>query len=371
MIKKMFVVILNCFWSLSGVFGSEFVSVMEGDSFTLSVSLTETQRKEGISWKFGPHEITIAEIEVGDNNIRPYEDRADKRFKGRLKLDHSGSLTITNTKTNDSGLYKVSQTSTDKQLSVFNLNVYAPLPVPVITNASPENTSSSERSNCSLLCSVWNVTDVSLSWYKGNSLLSSISVNDVNIRLSLPLEVDYEDTNTYSCVAQHPLSKQTQDYCLTDLCKQCSGLRDIVLICCAVGFLMIVAAVLIFCICRKLRTTANKCEDTVEDDINFTIHEGHNQGDDDNFTTYTEVPEVGASTYEGDNEVDDSAYEGDIKEDDSKYLRITEADDNQYSTCNDDLNYSSSVNQLEQVNYVGEVFFVTQTPKFNFKRLNK
>ncbi|XP_073718487.1 T-cell surface antigen CD2-like [Misgurnus anguillicaudatus] len=298
MIKKMFVVILNCFWSLSGVFGSEFVSVMEGDSFTLSVSLTETQRKEGISWKFGPRDVTIAEIEVGDNNIRVYEDRADGRFKGRLKLDHSGSLTITNITTTDSGLYKVSQTSTDKQLSVFNLNVYAHLPVPVIKNASPENNSSSERSNCSLLCSVLNGRDVTLSWYKGNSLLFNISESNLKIsNIFLRLEVDFQDSNAYRCVAQHPLSEQTQDYCLTDLCQQCSGLPVvyIVLICCAVGFLMIVAAVLIFCICRKLRTTANKCE--------------NNEEDDNKFTTYTRVPEVSASTNEGDNEVDASGYE--------------------------------------------------------------
>nr|XP_055073174.1 SLAM family member 6-like isoform X1 [Misgurnus anguillicaudatus] len=262
MLNKMFFVILHCFWSLSGVVGSESRSVMEGDSVTLSVNLTETQRKEGISWKFGPHEITIAEIEVGDNNIRPYENRADGRFKGRLKLDHSGSLTITNITTTDSGLYKVSQTSTDNQLNVFNINVYAPLPVPVITNVSPENTSLSERSNCSLLCSVLNVRDVSLSWYKGNSLLFNISVTNFNIsNISLLLEVEYQDTNTYSCVAQHPLSKQTQDYCLTDLCQQCSvtGLSFIyIVLICVVGSLMIVAPVLIYCFCRKARTTAIK-----------------------------------------------------------------------------------------------------------------
>ncbi|XP_073721497.1 uncharacterized protein [Misgurnus anguillicaudatus] len=115
---------LNVFnLTVYGVFGSKFVSVMEGDSVTLSVSLSETQIKEGISWKFGPREITIAEIEVGDNNMRLYEDRADGRFKGRLKLDHSGSLIITNIRTTDSGLYKVTQTSTDNQLNVFNLTV--------------------------------------------------------------------------------------------------------------------------------------------------------------------------------------------------------------------------------------------------------
>ncbi|XP_073718488.1 hepatic and glial cell adhesion molecule-like [Misgurnus anguillicaudatus] len=250
---------------------------MEGDSVTLSVSLSETHRKEGISWKFGPQYTTIAEIDVADNIIRLYSDRADGRFKGRLKLDHSGSLTITNIRTTDSGLYKVTQTSTDKQLNIFHLTVYAPLPVPVITNASPENNSSSETSNCSLLCSILNVRDLrdaSLSWYKGKSLLSNINVSESNFsNISLPLEVDYQDTDTYSCVAQHPLSKQTQYYCLTDLCQQCSvtGLSFIyIVLICVVGSLMIVAPVLIFCISRKLRTTAKKIGFTEEDNILYT-----------------------------------------------------------------------------------------------------
>ncbi|XP_065099429.1 uncharacterized protein [Paramisgurnus dabryanus] len=228
----MFHVILFCL-CLFVVFGSESRLVMEGESVTLSVSLTETQRKEGISWKFGHREITIAEIEVGDNNIRLYEDRADGRLKGRLKLDHSGSLTITNTRTTDNGLYKVTQTSTDKQLSVFNINVYARLPIPDISKVFSQNPSErSSSSNCSLLCSVLNVRDVSLSWYKGNSLLSSISVSDLN-KSSISLHLKCLD-DSYSCVVNNPISNKTQ-HLNTDLCQPCSGTHG-----CACGFTEVV-----------------------------------------------------------------------------------------------------------------------------------
>ncbi len=108
------------------MFGDEVrsVSAMEGDSVTLHINDTDIQKDDLIMWKFGNNGILIAQINRENNDSRFYSDKFDGRFRDRLKLDQTGSLTITNTRTTDSGLYKVYSKRAEIPLNTFNLTVY-------------------------------------------------------------------------------------------------------------------------------------------------------------------------------------------------------------------------------------------------------
>ncbi|XP_065100540.1 SLAM family member 5-like [Paramisgurnus dabryanus] len=235
---------------MKGVFGVDgdevkSVSVMEGDSVTLHTNVTQIQRRDQILWMLAHQETRIAEINKEGNVLN--DDNGT--FKGKLQLNNkTGSLTITNISITHSGLYKLTITNSRRRNSSrkYYVFVYAPLPVPVITYESSQCPSSSSSSNCSLLCSVMNVRDVSLSWYKGNSLLSRISVSDLNIRLSLPLEVEYQDTNTYRCVVNNNITNQTQhlNINICQLCPETWTMMQIVAVTTAVFLLMTIVCVM-------------------------------------------------------------------------------------------------------------------------------
>ncbi|KAI2646782.1 SLAM family member 9 [Labeo rohita] len=158
------------------------MSVKEGDSISLNSDLTEIMDDNQIVWMFLNGTALIAEISKWTDSMTVYDDVLDGRFRDRLKLNkQTGSLTITNITTEDSGYYLLLIYGANPSLKTFSVSIY-----------------------------VVNVSDVTLSWYKGNFLLSSISASDLSISLSLPLEVEYQDKNTYSCVSNNPISNQTQ-----------------------------------------------------------------------------------------------------------------------------------------------------------------
>ncbi|XP_052446549.1 uncharacterized protein LOC127988074 [Carassius gibelio] len=80
-------------------------SVKEGESVTLHSGVVR-QPNEVMRWYY--KDIPIAEITGDQSNSICSDVQCKERFRDRLKLDHqTGSLTITNTRTTDSGEYKL------------------------------------------------------------------------------------------------------------------------------------------------------------------------------------------------------------------------------------------------------------------------
>uniref|UniRef100_A0A9J7Y6M0 Ig-like domain-containing protein n=1 Tax=Cyprinus carpio carpio TaxID=630221 RepID=A0A9J7Y6M0_CYPCA len=279
LLKKMFhmfVLFCLCWWRLIGAFAVDMKSVVEGESVLLHSDVTEIREDDDMLWTFGKEDSLIAKINR-EEQIFSIFDVPDGRFSDRLKLDDTtGSLTITNITTQHAGLYQLDVFGAEHSSKVFSVSVNARLSVPVISSnslncsSSSSSSSSSSQQNCSLLCSVLNVGHVTLSWYKGNSLLSSISVSDLSISLSLPLEVEYQDKNSYSCVINNSFSKQTRHLNISQLCWTCYVSADVldqslpslnmmlISAAAAAGSLLIVAAAVTYLICMKCKKTVQE-----------------------------------------------------------------------------------------------------------------
>ncbi|XP_056304443.1 uncharacterized protein LOC130216573 [Danio aesculapii] len=199
--------------SVSGDDEVKSLFVTEGDSVTLYANVTDIQTDDLLIWTFGLDNTVI----VNNFEVKKYRDRL-------LVNQKTGSLVINNITVNFSGIYKL-ENIRKSTYRLFRVTVYAHLPVPVIIFNSLQcpSSSGSSDSKCVLLCSVVNVSAASLSWYKGNSVLSSISVSDLSINASLHLEVEYQDRNTYSCVINNPISNQSTHLDIDTLCQTCKA----------------------------------------------------------------------------------------------------------------------------------------------------
>uniref|UniRef100_A0A673KDQ7 Uncharacterized LOC107707595 n=2 Tax=Sinocyclocheilus rhinocerous TaxID=307959 RepID=A0A673KDQ7_9TELE len=119
-IIKRFSLIVGSFFS---VVDTDKVSVMEGDSVILHTDV-ETNQQGRMRWYFNG--IYLAEIskDISDICTDVQCDEGTERFRDRLKLDHqTGSLTITNTRTTDSGLYQLQIISIRISQKIFIVDV--------------------------------------------------------------------------------------------------------------------------------------------------------------------------------------------------------------------------------------------------------
>ncbi|XP_051978009.1 hepatocyte cell adhesion molecule-like isoform X2 [Xyrauchen texanus] len=218
-----------CLWHMFGVFdfqtdGVKTVSGTEGDSVTLHTGLTEVVGRDVILWTSLGY--NIARFNRAAESISTL-DGPDGIFKNRLRVTFlTGDLTISDLTTKHSGLYDVKIMQGSKvSYKRYKVEVHARLPIPVIASEYSLNSSSSESSSkCVLVCSVVNVTQATLSWYKGNRLLNNINASNITTDLSLPLEVEYQENNIYSCVINNPIRNQTKHLNITEVCQPCSDI---------------------------------------------------------------------------------------------------------------------------------------------------
>uniref|UniRef100_A0A8C1UJI0 Immunoglobulin domain-containing protein n=1 Tax=Cyprinus carpio TaxID=7962 RepID=A0A8C1UJI0_CYPCA len=114
---------------MCGVFGAETeegksVTVKEGDSVTLNPERNQIQGIIKIVWRFGDKGTIIADSSENE----PWLSNTDERFRDRLQLNQtSGSLTITDMRTEHSGLYVLQiDRNTGISLMKFNVTVLEP-----------------------------------------------------------------------------------------------------------------------------------------------------------------------------------------------------------------------------------------------------
>ncbi|XP_073699648.1 uncharacterized protein [Garra rufa] len=149
------------------------LSVMEGDSVTLRTGVN-TNQQEKIKWFFNYTRIAQISAYLGKTCTDVQCNKGTERFRNRLELDHqTGSLTIANTRTTDSGLYKlqiISSSSINEK--VFSISVNA---VPGAEMNTTQTKSVKEKESVTFNSSVMKNPNDLMMWYFNDTLIAKIN----------------------------------------------------------------------------------------------------------------------------------------------------------------------------------------------------
>ncbi|KAI1887855.1 hypothetical protein AGOR_G00194800 [Albula goreensis] len=164
----------------------------------------------------------------------------DNTFRDRLQWNSStGLFSITGLKMEDEGEYEVQSSDRWHSPSVFQLTVYNPVSTPQVSSRNKM------KPTCSVLCSVENGREVTLSWQREGETLNSTSSPDLNTPLSLLLKIE-ENSAPYSCVATNPVGNKTvrpEEVCFGGLSHD--AVLYVVLVLRLVEFVLVTLAVLL------------------------------------------------------------------------------------------------------------------------------
>ncbi|CAM4659592.1 unnamed protein product [Leuciscus chuanchicus] len=187
---------------------------MEGDSVTLHTGV-KTNQEDRIKWYF--NDTRIAHIN-GDLSDVCTDVQCKERFRDRLKLDHqTGSLTITNTRTTDSGEYKrqivIIRDSVTSQ-NIFSVSVNG---VSAAERDEVKRKSVKRGESVTLDPGVTKNTNDSLTWYYNDIVIAEITgdqsktCEDVRYKKGFRdrLKLDHQ---TGSLIITDTRSKDSGDY---------------------------------------------------------------------------------------------------------------------------------------------------------------
>ncbi|KAF4097270.1 uncharacterized protein LOC131531379 [Onychostoma macrolepis] len=153
------------------------VFVMEGDSVTLLTGIKKNQ-EDRIRWYC--NDTRIAQIN-GDPSKTCTDVQCNKgteRFRDRLKLDHqTGSLTITHTRTTDSGEYQLKIFSSSISEKTFSVSVHG---VSAAERETMKRKSVKEGESVTLDPGVMKQPNHVMTWYFDDTLIIAEITGDLN-----------------------------------------------------------------------------------------------------------------------------------------------------------------------------------------------
>ncbi|KTG40487.1 hypothetical protein cypCar_00045383, partial [Cyprinus carpio] len=171
---------------VSGV-ETDRVSVMEGDSVTLHTGVQRNQQ-EDIKWYFSGTRIAQISGDLIDICTDVQCNEGTERFRDRLKLDHqTGSLTIRNINTTDTGVYKlvIISSSSDSE-KIFDVSVTG---VP----AAAEREEVKEGESVTLVPGVTKHPNDVMTWFFNDSLVAEITGDQSKICTDVQCEERFRD----------------------------------------------------------------------------------------------------------------------------------------------------------------------------------